>query len=149
MEHVRLAWKSLVAAHRFLFWTVVAWATATIHWNKEANRELLILNPRRPKDLYDEGYVLFAYDLTWDGWRGYWRTPQHVSGMAPAEVFEIVETQWGGVPFHQVEFSDMPHISFKVRAVSLEWCRANCRRPAEQEVPEAAVMQPPMSQAVH
>jgi hypothetical protein len=29
---------------------------------------------------------------------------------------------WTGIPFHEVEFSEMPQITFKVRAVPRSWC---------------------------
>lgn len=139
MDAVRVAARGVVASWKFLFWAVVAWATNAIYWHREASREQLILRPRRPKDLYDNGYVLFAYDMPSDAWRGYWRTPQHVHGMAPEEVYEIAGTLWGNVPFHEVEFSDMPEISFKVRAVARDWCRNECKRPSELKLPEVAL----------
>lgn len=138
MDGLKVAWRGVIASHKFFFWSVVGWITQAIYWHKVAAQEQLILKPRRPKDLYDAGYVLFAYDLTVDAWRGYWRTPQHTHGMAPAEVFEIAGRLWENVPFHEVEFSDMPAISFKVRAVALEWCRKECKRASEVEMPETA-----------
>lgn len=143
MDAIRVAWRSYLAAHRFLFWAFVEWATKAIYWHKEASRELLVLKPRKPKDLYDAGYVLFAYDIQSDAWRGYWRTPDAQPGMPPAQLFEIVATLWGNVPFHEVEFSDMPEISFKVRAVSFDWCRSNCAKPSETFIlPEAQMPLP-------
>lgn len=123
MDGIKVAWCSWLAAQRFLFWTLVEATTKAIYWHKEASRELLILKPRRPKDLYDASYVLFVWDISSDAWRGYWRTPSHQPGMPAAEVYELAAPVWGNVPFHEVEFSDMPEVTFKVRAVSLEWCR--------------------------
>lgn len=139
MDGVRVAWRGWLAAHSFLFWALVEWATRTIYWHKEASREQLILKPRRPKDLYDNGYALFAYDMTWDAWRGYWRTPGHQPGMAPEEMFEIPMAAFGTVPFHEVEFSAMPEISFKCRAVALDWCREHLKKPGEWKLPEVAL----------
>ena len=139
MDGVKVAWRSFIAAHKFLFWALVEWATRTIYWHKEASREMLILKPKRPKDLYDNGYVLFAYDIQWDAWRGYWRKPDAEPGMAPAELYEIPMTAFGTVPFHEVEFSAMPEISFKVRAVTLDWCREHLHKPSEFPLPEVAL----------
>ena len=146
MDGVKVALRSWWAAHKFLFWALLAMVTRSfvvllhiIHLHREAAREMLILKPRRPKDLYDSGYALFAYDITWDAWRGYWRTPEHTHGMAPAEVYEIAGNLWGNVPHHEVEFSEMPEVSFKVRAVSLAWCRENCAKPVNNVIPEAAL----------
>lgn len=131
MDGMRVAMRSWVTAHKFLFWTVVAlvarwWVELlhAIHWYQEANRELLVLKPRRPRDIYDSGYALFAYDMGVDCWIGHWRTHDAVPGAPAAQTFAWRES-WTGVPFHEVEFSDMPEISFKVRAVSLAWCRKN------------------------
>lgn len=123
MESVRVAWRGWLAAHAFLFWALVEWATRAIYWNKEASREALVFNPRKPKDLYDNGYALFAFDIATSAWKGYWRRRDAQPGQPSDEVYELLETQWEYVPFHEVEFSDMPHITFKVRAVSLDWCR--------------------------
>lgn len=139
MDGLKVAARSWIAAQKFLFWAFVAWVTHAIYWHREATREQLILRPRRPKDLYDNGYVLFAYDIPSDAWRGYWRTPSHQHGMAPAEVYQIDGPLWGNVPFHEVEFSDMREISFKVRAVALDWCRTECKRPSELQLPEVAL----------
>lgn len=151
MDAVRVAWRGWLAAHRFLFWAVVAWATQAIYWHREASREQLILKPRKPKDLYDAGYVLFAYDISGDGWSGYWRVPNAVPGMPAAETFKLTEGQWANAPFHEVEFSDMPHITFKVRAMALEWCRKNITQAVMAEAVEAAQegLQPPAQPTVH
>lgn len=143
MDGIKVAWCSWLAAQRFLFWTLVEATTRAIYWHKEASRELLILKPRRPKDLYEAGYVLFAWDIQSDAWRGYWRGPNTTPGMPADEMFEIQAQLWGNVPFHEVEFSDMPHITFKVRAVSLVWCRTQCAKPSETFMPpEIAVPMP-------
>ena len=122
MEGIKVAWRGWRAAWAFLFWTVVEAVTRAVYWHKEASRELLILKPRRPKDLYDEGYALFAFDISIDGWVGHWRAPSAKPGTPANEVY-CWKDAWDGIPFHEVEFSDMPSITFKVRAVSLEWCR--------------------------
>lgn len=123
MDGVKVAWRSWLAAHRFLFWAVIEAVTRSIYWWKEANRELLILKPRTPQDLYENGYALFAYDVTRAGWIGHWRAPGTPPGTLVPPLFRLLDSQWGYVPFHEVEFSDMPHITFKVRAVSVDWCR--------------------------
>lgn len=138
MDGLKVAWCGWLAAQRFLFWAVVTWMTQAIYWHREAAREALVLKPRRPKDLYDNGYALFAYSVDCDAWRGYWRSPAHTHGMAPAEVFEITAALWGNVPFHEVEFSDMPEISFKVRAVARDWCKEHLKTPSELQMPETA-----------
>ena len=46
---MNVAWRSFIAAHKFLFWAVVEALTRAIYWHKEASRELLILKPRKPK----------------------------------------------------------------------------------------------------
>lgn len=131
MDGLRVAWRSWVTAHKFLFWAGVAavarlWVELlhAIHWYQEASRELLVLQPRRPKDIYNSGYALFAYDMSVDCWIGHWRQPDARPGQPAAETFAWRES-WTGVPFHEVEFSEMPEISFKVRAVPLAWCRKN------------------------
>lgn len=134
MDGLRLAGRGVIAAVRFFFWSVVEHVTKSIHWYKEAAREQLILKPRRPKDLYDAGYVLFVYDIPTGTWLGYWRTPQHTAGMASEEVYQLAPELWGNVPFHEVEFSAMPEISFQVRAVELAWCRK--QMPEKYVVPE-------------
>lgn len=139
MDGVKVAWRSFIAAHKFLFWALIEAATQAIYWHKEASRELLILKPRRPKDLYDTGYVLFAYSIVPDAWAGYWRAPDAQGGMAPDLAFEIEPQLWGNVPFHEVEFSAMPEITFKVRAVALDWCKEHLKKPSELKMPEVAV----------
>jgi hypothetical protein len=133
MDGLMVALRGWVAAHKFLFWTVVAvvarWYVEKLHavyWHREASREQLVLKPRLPKDLYANGYALFAYDIGADAWVGHWRTANAVPGTPAAETYAWRE-QWTGIPFHEVDFSDMPQITFKVRAVSLEWCRKNLR----------------------
>lgn len=123
MDGIAVAWQAVKTAIRFFFWTVIERVTRAIYANKVANQELLILKPRLPKDLYAAGYVIFVYDITWDAWRGYWRTPNHQPGDPAAEIYEIKSTTWPNVPFHEVEFTGMPEITFKCRAVSLDWCR--------------------------
>ena len=139
MDGLKVAWRGFVAAHKFLFWSLVEWLTRAIYWHKEASREQLVLKPRKPKDLYDNAYAVFAYDMTRDAWLGYWRTPAHQPGMAPEEMFEIPMSAWGVVPFHEVEFSAMPEISFKVRAVALDWCRKHLPKPSEVVYPEVGL----------
>lgn len=133
MDGLKVAMRSWVTAHKFLFWTVIAlvarwWVELlhAIHWYQEASRELLVLKPRRPKDIYANGYALFAYDMAVDCWIGHWRALNALPGTPAAETYAWRET-WSGVPFHEVEFSEMPEISFKVRAVPLDWCRANLK----------------------
>jgi hypothetical protein len=133
MDGVKVAWSGWLAAHRFLFWALVAmvtrWGVVLLHvidWHKEASREMLVLNPRRPKDLYDAGYSLFAYDINVDAWIGHWRSPNALPGTLAAETYAWRET-WSGIPFHEVEFSEMPEVTFKVRAVELAWCRKNLK----------------------
>ena len=143
MDAVRVSWRGWIAAHKFLFWSLIEWATRAIYWHKEASREQLVLKPRRPKDLYDAGYVLFAWDIGADAWRGYWRNPHAVPGTPADELYEIAAPLWGNVPFHEVEFSDMPEIVFKVRAVSLEWCRKQMpqKPPVVQPEPRLPLME--------
>ncbi len=133
MDGLIVAWRGWVAAQKFLFWAIIAaaarWYVEKLHavyWHREASRALAVLAPRRPKDLYDQNYALFAYDISVDAWIGHWRTPSAVPGMPAAETYAWRE-QWTGIPFHEVEFKDMPQITFKVRAVSVEWCRANLK----------------------
>lgn len=149
MDAIKLAARSLWAAHKFLFWALVEWATQAIYWHKEASREQLILRPRRPADLYDNGYALFAYDVPYDTWLGHWRFKDQPRGTPSSEVFDIQAPLWGNVPFHEVEFSDMPEITFRVRAVSLEWCRANCAKPAKAAMPEASLPLPEDAPVLH
>lgn len=161
MDAIKLALLGVWAALKFLFWAVVERVTHAIYWHKEASREQLILRPRRPKDLYDNGYALFAYDVSWDAWRGYWRGQNATPGLGADEVYELPMTSWGTVPFHEVEFSDMPAITFRVRAVALAWCREQmpapkdphglsqpkARLPVAEEAPADA--EPSMERLVH
>lgn len=147
MDGVRVAFRSLVTAHKFLFWALVAgvarfWVELlhAIHWYQESSRELLVLKPRRPKDLYDAAYALFAYDMSVECWIGHWRTKNAIPGTPAAETYAWREA-WTGIPFHEVEFSAMPEISFKVRAVSLAWCRENLKVGEGAELMAAAVPQ--------
>lgn len=152
MDGLRIAWRSWLTAHKFLFWTMVAGAARwwvellhAIHWYQEASRESLVLKPRRPRDVYDSGYALFAYDMSVDCWVGHWRAPNALPGTPAAETYAWRES-WNGVPFHEVEFSDMPEISFKVRAVPLDWCRVHLKLGEGAEL--IASVQPQIARAV-
>lgn len=125
MDGVKAAWRGVVASHKFFFWALIAWATQAVYWFQEASREQLILRPRVPKDLYDNGYALFAFDINSDSWKGYWRRPDAQPGQLADENFYLLESQWDYVPAHDVEFSNMPHLTYPMRAVSLAWCREN------------------------
>jgi hypothetical protein len=159
-----VAWRSWLAAHKFLFWTLVERDELlhAIHWHKEASRELLILKPRRPKDLYDAATrsspTTSASTLDRALARAE-RRARHARRPRPSPG----ATLWTGIPFHEVEFSDMPQISFKVRAVPLEWCREHLKlgegaeliaasRPAGREggrgVRRGAAGQAPRAQAL-
>lgn len=143
MDGLIVAWRSFLAAHKFLFWALVAlvarWWVELLHainWYQEASREMLVLSPRRPKDVYDNGYALFAYDLGADCWVGHWREPNALPGQPGAETYAWRES-WSGIPFHEVNFTDMPQITFKVRAVSLAWCRKHLKLGDGAEVMKA------------
>jgi hypothetical protein len=57
-------------------------ALHAIDWHKEASREMLVLKPRRPKDLYDNGYALFAYDINVDAGSGTGARPMRPGTLA-------------------------------------------------------------------
>lgn len=147
MDGIVVAWRAFVTAHKFLFWAIVAMVARwwveflhAIHWHQEASRELLVINPRTPKDAYDNGYALFAYDIAVDCWVGHWRSKDATKGSAADETYAWRE-QWTGIPFHEVEFSKMPEITFKIRAVSVDWCRKQLRVGEGAEVMKAAAAQ--------
>lgn len=151
MDGLIVAWRSFLAAHKFLFWALVAtvarWWVELLHavnWYQEASRELLVMSPRRPKDAYDNGFALFAYDMSVDCWIGHWRAPNAVPGTPAAETYAWRES-WNGIPFHEVNFSEMPEISFKVRAVSLAWCREHLKQGEGVEL--LAAVQPQIAKA--
>jgi hypothetical protein len=118
MDGLRVAC-GMVAAHKFFFWTRRRALASTA-------RDLLAQGgePRAAgaQAAPAEGPVrqrLRALRLrpALDAGSGTGARRTRSPGMPAAETYAWRE-QWDGIPFHEVEFSDMPQITFKVRAVS-------------------------------
>ena len=123
MSEAFRAWK---AATRFLFWTLVEAVTLAVRLRKIAERELAVLNPNNPTDLWALGYAIFYYDMIQDAWTGAW----HAAGAKKGFVVEpdFMVYKWDGVPWHRVRFEELKYDEREFRAVELSYAQKHLKR---------------------
>jgi hypothetical protein len=115
------AWMAWRSASLTLFWATIEALTRAASLRGMAARELTILHPDKPKDLFAAGYAVFLFEPYWDAWHGYWLAPDASPHLSPEPLFRA--TDWSAVPWHRVVFKDASYDTREFRAVPLAYAR--------------------------
>lgn len=123
------AWNGWKFATKLLLWAFVERVTNAIAMRAKAQDAMLCLEPNCPRDVYDNGFALFHYDIGTDAMVGHWRTEEQRMRGLFGEQFETTGN-WLEVPKHAVKFKDAKYSTyggFTLYAVPLEYARKHLK----------------------
>lgn len=127
------AYRAWVAASKFLFWAFVESITRAISINKKAALAASAFNPRNPRDLWAAGYIIFAPNISMNGYDGHLPpTEAELAKYVPSRIEYFVhgfgDSAWSGIPYHDVSYSDPSCRTLSGhKAVGKEYCDAHLK----------------------